>query len=68
MAHNLMFLKCKTCGGEFCIGKYYPTGWFYHKDVKKYNEFLNKHDDCCAKSDNCIDDGQVFELIYNNET
>jgi hypothetical protein len=67
MADNLMFLKCKICGKEFCISKYYPIGWFYHKDVKQYNKFLNEHDECCAKLDNVLTGSQAFELVYDNK-
>lgn len=67
MSNNLMFLKCKKCGEKFCIGKYYPTEWSYHKGIEKYNEFLSKHNKCCCQTEDCINGGQIFELRYDNE-
>jgi hypothetical protein len=68
MSQNLMFLKCKVCGTKFCIGKYNSLAWYFHRDEKQYNEFLDTHDGCCCDfNGDIINGGQIFELEYDNK-
>lgn len=67
MANNLMFLRCKVCNEKFCIAKYYPCDWFRRRKVEQFDSFLEKHTDCCASYNDCINGAQIFELEYDNE-
>lgn len=64
MADNLMYLKCKECGEKFAIAKYYvDTGWYFHKDLKLYDEWLDKHRNCTLINDALY--GKSFDIEYD---
>ena len=70
MANNRMSLRCKICGEEIVIAKYYPNQWYQFRS--KLDEFFNEHQFCVyAASDekleelNC-DIEHLYELIYEH--
>lgn len=53
MANNRMWLRCRTCGNIFFMGKSYQDGYYTLDDyydgksfLKAYNDFLDKHAYC----------------------
>ena len=61
-----MYIKCKQCGKEFYLAKYYPsTGWFTHQNIEKdkLNEWLDRHWN--EEDHDWIE--QTFEMSYEVE-
>lgn len=68
MANNRMYLRCKSCGEEFFLGKRFSDGYFlvnYYEErggiEKQINQFYDKHYYCGDEGPDC------FELVYESE-
>jgi hypothetical protein len=64
MANNRMFLRCKKCGEDFMLCKFYPDSGYYIEDnwklyKKNFNDFLQKHSFECF--------GEIKEDIFAKE-
>lgn len=68
MANDRMYLKCKGCGEEFCLGKTYLDGYFiYNEDTfgQKLQEFYDRHK-YCVEPEMYGQKIQTFELVYDS--
>lgn len=65
MANNRIYLRCKSCGEEFFLGKRLTDGYWlcnYHEErgsiMDQLNEFYDKHTYCKGNGQDC------FEIAY----
>ena len=68
MANNRLYIKCKSCGEELCIGKHFGHCYFTPSDDtdKLLNDFYEKHAFCQKGQDAFADRGD-FEITYEIE-
>lgn len=68
MANNRLYIKCKSCGEELCIGKHFGHCYFTPSDDtdKRLNNFYEKHAFCQKDQDGFADRG-YFEITYEIE-
>lgn len=68
MANNRLYIRCRVCGEELCIGKHFGYTYFTpdNETDKKLNEFYEKHAFCPKHQDGFADRGD-FEIAYEIE-
>ena len=69
MANQRMFLRCRSCGEQFFIGKRmrggYYTGGFV--DSEKLDLFYDRHVYCKGNGEDCYEIAYEFEPIEYDE-
>lgn len=70
MANNRMYIRCRTCGEKYMIGKIYLEGYFIQErdKIKFYDgleKFYNDHNFCTdEKLDKEINTENQFDIYY----
>lgn len=75
MADNRVFIRCKGCGEELFLGKFYrDVGWYNPFGSCNIDNFLMHHSECfmgldekaCGGLSFYDDKFEPFELVYEN--